>query len=155
MLQLAEMARLGVQPDSIAATALLDACARNGKMDMATSVFEELFDGLLAPDDVTFAVLVRGYGEADPPQWAAISGLLGMMDTRFQLKPSTAVYNSLLDICARTKDDERGYEVIERMHRSAVETDARTLDAVRNRKSLRSHLKRVFGEGLATAGSRH
>lgn len=43
MLQLAEMARLGVQPDSIAATALLDACARNGKMDMATSVFEELF----------------------------------------------------------------------------------------------------------------
>lgn len=43
MLQLAEMARLGVQPDSIAATALLDACARNKKMDMASSVFEELF----------------------------------------------------------------------------------------------------------------
>jgi len=25
----------GVQPDTLAATALLDACARNGKMDMA------------------------------------------------------------------------------------------------------------------------
>ena len=44
---------------------------------------------LLRPDDVTFAVLVRGYGEAVPPQWTAISGLLGMMDSRFQLKPST------------------------------------------------------------------
>ena len=43
MLQLAEMARLGVQPDNIAATALLDACARNRKMEMASSVFEELF----------------------------------------------------------------------------------------------------------------
>ena len=46
MLQLAEMARLGVQPDNIAATALLDACARNRKMEMASSVFEELFGAL-------------------------------------------------------------------------------------------------------------
>ena len=42
-LQLAEMARLGVQPDAMAATALVDACARNGKMEMALSVFDELF----------------------------------------------------------------------------------------------------------------
>lgn len=41
--QLAEMARLGVQPDTQAATALIDACVRNKKMDMAQSVFEELF----------------------------------------------------------------------------------------------------------------
>ena len=26
-----------------------------------------------------------------------------------------AVYNTLLDICVRTKDDERGYEIIDRM----------------------------------------
>ena len=38
-------ARLGVQPDAMAATALVDACARNGKMDMALSVFDELFGG--------------------------------------------------------------------------------------------------------------
>lgn len=43
VLQLAEMAKLGVQPDTQAATALLDACARNGNMDMAESVFDELF----------------------------------------------------------------------------------------------------------------
>ena len=47
MLQLAEMARLGVQPDNIAATALLDACARNRKMEMASSVFEELFGAVI------------------------------------------------------------------------------------------------------------
>ena len=41
--QLAEMARLGVQPDTQAATALIDACVRNKKMDMAQSVFEEMF----------------------------------------------------------------------------------------------------------------
>ena len=33
--ELAGMAKLGIQPDTLAATALVDACARNGKMDMA------------------------------------------------------------------------------------------------------------------------
>jgi len=41
--QLASMARLGVQPDTQAATALIYACARNGNMEMAQAAFEELF----------------------------------------------------------------------------------------------------------------
>lgn len=43
MQQLAEMARLGVQPDSMLGTALVDACARSGHMQMAQAAFEELF----------------------------------------------------------------------------------------------------------------
>ena len=41
--ELAQMARLGVQPDTQAGTALLHACVRNGQLDMAQAVFEELF----------------------------------------------------------------------------------------------------------------
>lgn len=41
--QLAEMARLGVQPDSMLGTALVNACARSGHMQMAQAAFEELF----------------------------------------------------------------------------------------------------------------
>ncbi len=41
--QLAEMSRLGVQPDSMLGTALVDACARSGHMQMAQAAFEELF----------------------------------------------------------------------------------------------------------------
>jgi hypothetical protein len=37
------MARLGVQPDSMLGTALVDACARSGQMQMAQAAFEELF----------------------------------------------------------------------------------------------------------------
>ena len=44
---------------------------------------------LLEPDDVTFSVMMRGYGDSDPPQWTAISTLLGVMQSRFQMKPST------------------------------------------------------------------
>ena len=45
--QLAEMARLGVQPDSMLGTALIDACARSGHMQMAQAAFEELFGACL------------------------------------------------------------------------------------------------------------
>ena len=46
-------------------------------------------DTLLEPDDVTFSVLVRGYGESEPPQWLAISGLLSLMSRKYDVKPST------------------------------------------------------------------
>jgi pentatricopeptide repeat protein len=49
-----------------------------------------------------------------------------------------------LEICARTKDSERGYEIIERMQRAGVPPDDYTLEAVKNRKALRAHLKRVY-----------
>ena len=47
--QLASMARLGVQPDTQAATALIYACARNGNMEMAQAAFEELFGAPSSP----------------------------------------------------------------------------------------------------------
>lgn len=155
--QLASMARLGVQPDTQAATALIYACTRNGNMEMAQAAFEELFGArcrlqctyaahlqalfepheragtssgpvkpgcdltfgghtrscsaleglpraaqaagvtslrvrrvgdLLMPDDVTFSVLVRGYGECEPVQWTAISGLLSLMERKYSQPPS-------------------------------------------------------------------
>jgi hypothetical protein len=46
-------------------------------------------DSLLEPDDVTFSVLVRGYGETEPPQWLAISGLLSMMSRKYEVQPIT------------------------------------------------------------------
>lgn len=142
--QLAEMARLGVQPDTQAATALIDACVRNKKMDMAQSVFEEMFGEFLQPDDVTFSVLMRGYGEMNPPSWVLISGLLKMMDKKFSMKPSLAVHNTLLDICSRTRDEQRGLEIIDMMHSAGLQPDDFTLDVVKQRKVLRSHLKRVY-----------
>lgn len=41
--ELTSLARMGIQPDVIAATALISACTNNRNMDMAMTVFDELF----------------------------------------------------------------------------------------------------------------
>ena len=43
----------------------------------------------LQPDDITFSTLVRGYGEAEPPQWSGISSVLATMQQRFGMRPDT------------------------------------------------------------------
>jgi pentatricopeptide repeat protein len=142
--ELAAMARLGVQPDTQSATALLDACMRSKKIEIAESVFDELFNGLLSPDEVTFAVMLRGYGNQEPPRWTAISNAIATMEKDFGITASTLTYNALLDICSRTNDITRGQEIITRMVAAGIEPDDFTLEAVRQRKSLRSLLKKTF-----------
>lgn len=46
---------------------------------------------MLQPDDITFSTLVRGYGDSEPPQWAGISSVLGVMQQRFGMRPDTGV----------------------------------------------------------------
>jgi hypothetical protein len=116
-----------------------------GKVEMAESVFEELFgSSLLVPDEVTFSVMVRGYGDQTPPRWTAISNTLALMERDYSIAPSAAVFNALLEVAARTNDEARGAEVIARMRDVGVMPDDYTVDAVRQRKSLRSLLKKTF-----------
>eukprot|EP00873_Tetraselmis_striata_P039787 jgi/Tetstr1/460051/TSEL_005371.t1 len=143
--ELAEMARMGVQPDAIAATALVHACARNGKLDMAQSVFDELFGEMITPDAVSFVVLIRGYGSENPPRWGSIAGLLSVMTRDHQLPVTTEAYNAMLEICARTNDTERGIEIMDRMASDGCQADSLTLQAVGRRRALRSHCKKLFG----------
>eukprot|EP00887_Chlorella_sp_A99_P006397 scaffold3.g6397.t1 len=143
--QLAAIAAKGIQPDVVAATALVDACARSGKADMAAEIFGQLFDGrLLAPDEVACSVLLRALGEAQPPRWSAIAGLLNRMEREYGLAPSTVTFNQLLAVCARTNDEQRAAELVSRMEALGIEPDEYTYEAVRSKRALRSLLKRVF-----------
>jgi hypothetical protein len=43
---------------------------------------------MLVPDDVTFAVMIRGYGSSEPPKWTAISTTLNLMEGQYSRRPS-------------------------------------------------------------------
>jgi hypothetical protein len=67
---LVSLGRAGIEPDLFAATTCLGACVASGKQDLALKVFEEVFQkGVVRPDEVVFAELIRGHLMADPPAW--------------------------------------------------------------------------------------
>lgn len=138
---MAGLAEQGVQPDTVAATTLVRACSRD--MTLAQSVFDELFGSFLQPDEISFAVLLRGYGSKSPPDWTRIDKTLTSMKAK-DIEPTATSFNALLEICVRTNDLDRGQEIIERMSTDGVEPDEFTLDVVSKRKVLRSSLKKAF-----------
>eukprot|EP00467_Chlorarachnion_reptans_P014093 CAMPEP_0114494838 /NCGR_PEP_ID=MMETSP0109-20121206/4873_1 /TAXON_ID=29199 /ORGANISM="Chlorarachnion reptans, Strain CCCM449" /LENGTH=207 /DNA_ID=CAMNT_0001671917 /DNA_START=216 /DNA_END=839 /DNA_ORIENTATION=- len=143
---LTDMANIGVMPDAQVITALIDVFSRKGNMAMAMKVFQQMFreDSGLSPDEITFKILVDGYGRVDPPDWAKISRLLNLMELTYGVRPSTMTYNGLLAICSRTKDYERAYELIDRMDAGGIEPDQQTLQIVHEKKALRGYMRKVF-----------
>lgn len=141
--ELAGMARMGVQPDTLSATALIDACVRSRKMDMAESVFDELFGDLLKPDEVAFMVLIRGYGDEYPPRWTNIATILSTMEHTYGIIPTVLTFNTLLEICSKTNDEDRGIEIIDKMQDGGIQPNDLSFEAVKQRKSLRSMLKKL------------
>ena len=132
--ELAGMARMGVSPDCQSATALVDACVRSRKMEMAESVFEELFGELLQPDEVAFMVMIRGYGDEYPPRWTSIATVLSTMEHSYGIIPTVLTFNTLLEICSKTNDEERGIEIIDKMQDGGVEPNDLSFEAVKQRK---------------------
>ncbi|GJP56579.1 hypothetical protein CLOM_g15635 [Closterium sp. NIES-68] len=156
----------GIAPDAMAATALIDCCVRCGELARAERTFFNLFSKApptsssssiastassdvgraanLVPDAVAVGVLLRAYGRKSPPQWAKIQQLLTRMELDFGLQPSTAIFNELMDICARDNAVDRGVQLLDRMAEAGVEPDVFTFEAVKRRRTLRSHFKKLF-----------
>lgn len=143
--ELASLAQRGVQPDTPAATALLNACTHNGDMDLAENVFNELFVDFLEPDEVTFIVLVRGYGAKKPPNWAQIEATLNRMRS-YGVPPGIATFNALLEFCARDNDVDRGTDVMDKMQADGVEPDLLTAYIVQRRRVLRRYFRKIFDQ---------
>ena len=52
----------------------------------------------LAPDEVTFAVLLRGYGSKSPPDWVRMDTVLTTMRTKYGLEPTASERRCLLGV---------------------------------------------------------
>lgn len=143
---LADLASQGVQPDRIAATAVIDACVASNKMDLAENVFSELFGkgDFMRPDEVTYAVLIKGYGQdLAHPNWTKIRQMLQTMETS-GIDLTICTYNALLEICANSNDWQRGMQVLDQVYDKSVSPDQNTLEIVKKRKTLRAHFKKLF-----------
>lgn len=101
------------------------------------------------PDDVVFAVLIRGYGlSSNPPDWTAVARLLSRMQTEFDVQMTINVYNALLELCASSNDLVRAEELLDKMEAQGIMPNEFTTKTVEGKRGLRSALKRTFKDSL-------
>ena len=168
-----------VLPDSRLATALIDACGRAARFDLALAAFDALFgpgapEGVGPPGDGAMDALLRaalegggggggvgssgrddGGAEASSSssstsspapssssskRWRDASVALDRCAAA-GLEPTVGAFNVLLACASRSRDVERGYEILKKMKSSNVEPDFGTVAAVKGRRALRSFLK--------------
>jgi pentatricopeptide repeat protein len=142
---LVSLGRANIEPDLFAATTCLGACVASGKIDLALKVFEEVFQkGVVKPDEVVFAELIRGHLAVDPPAWPRAISLLTRMRTEHGVTPTALSYNILLAKCADDNELERAEEIVDRMADEEIVPDGATADAVKKRRSIRSYAKKML-----------
>jgi pentatricopeptide repeat protein len=97
------------------------------------------------PDDIVFAILIRGYGQAsNPPDWTSVARLLSRMQAEFDVKMTINVYNALLELCAASNDLVRAEELLSKMEAQGIQPNEYTEAALEAKRALRTALRRTF-----------
>jgi hypothetical protein len=61
-----------------------------GKVRADVSAAAAAAGDFLQPDEITFAVMLRGYGSQSPPDWQKIDSVLTQMKMSYGLEPSAS-----------------------------------------------------------------
>eukprot|EP00933_Yihiella_yeosuensis_P020273 TRINITY_DN16283_c0_g3_i1.p1 TRINITY_DN16283_c0_g3~~TRINITY_DN16283_c0_g3_i1.p1 ORF type:complete len:784 (+),score=209.56 TRINITY_DN16283_c0_g3_i1:157-2508(+) len=131
-----EMLAEKVEMSVSAFNALLDACARSGKMNRVDDLLKDMEVHRVEPNAITYGTVIKGYCNENKVEKAL--DLLKEIKKTTKITPDEVTYNIILDGCARYGQFERGLAVLEEMQACGVRPSNFTL-AVVAKLATRSH----------------
>lgn len=100
----------GIKPDEILYNCILDTCVKYGKMEQAEVVFNDMKDANVEPSKITYAVLIRGFGN-DFNLNKTFEIFAEMKEKNMQ--PNEIIYGCLLNACVKSNKIEKACEIYE------------------------------------------
>ncbi len=100
----------GIKPDEILYNCILDTCVKYGKMEQAEAIFIDMKDATVAPSKITYAIMIRGYGN-DYNLKKAFEVFEEMKQKNIQ--PNEIIFGCLLNACVKSNKIEKACEVYE------------------------------------------
>lgn len=100
----------GIKPDEILYNCILDTCVKYAKMEQAEVVFDDMKDAMINPSKITYAIMIRGYGN-DYNLSKAFQIFNEMKDKSVQ--PNEIIYGCLLNACVKCSKIEKACELYE------------------------------------------
>jgi len=123
-----EMTANNVEPSVATFNAVMDACARNNRMQLAPQLMVDLRAKGLTPNLITFSTMIKGFCQKGDVQ-AALAALEDLHKDR-SLKPDEIVYNTLLEGCAKACLVQEGERILGDMQEMGVAPSNYTLTVV-------------------------
>jgi len=136
-----EMLSKGIEPSVATFNAVVDACARNARMDVVPQLLEDMQARNLKPNLITYSTIIKGFCQrGDIP--AALSALEDLHSK--ELKPDEIVYNTLLDGCAQAGIAKEGERLLAEMQKKGIAPSNYTLTVAIRLMALARNLDRAF-----------
>ena len=104
--------------DEIIFNCLLDVCVRLGKMEKAERVFSEMKENKLAPSKITYAIMMKGFGQVY--QLDKAFEVFEEMNAN-NVAPNEIIYGVLLNACVRSSNINKVTQVYEDMNKRNIE----------------------------------
>merc|ERR1719163_586548 len=136
-----ELLSRGIEPSVVTFNAVIDACARNSRMDAVPDLLLEMTERGLTPNLITFSTMLKGFCQrGDVPTAFRILGEM----RRAGLRPDEITYNTLLDGCAQSNLADEGERLLEEMQREGVAPSNYTLSVLVKLMGNCRNLERAF-----------
>merc|ERR1719327_1559276 len=120
-----EMKELELEMSTVACNAVLDACARTGRMERVPGIWADMRAHGIKPNLITYSTTMKGHCQAGDIQRGL--ALMEEMQRDTDLKPDEIMYNSLLDGCAQHNLVDEGLRLLNEMQAKGVNPSNFTL----------------------------
>jgi len=107
----------GIKPDEILYNCILDTCVKYGKMEQAEVVFNDMKDAMVTPSKITYAIMIRGYGNDSNLNKAFI--IFNEMKSK-NIVPNEIIYGCLLNACVKCSKIEKACEIYEEIKNTSA-----------------------------------
>jgi len=108
-----DVKKAGLKPDEAVLNTLLVACFKDANVNLGKKIFEDLVGAGVCPNQATCSTMVKLYGRCQRLQDAL--NLVGNMQARYGLAPSTHTYACLVQACIRNKQTSQALELFQKM----------------------------------------
>jgi len=123
-----DMKAVGLQPDDIILTHLLEGCRNAGKQTLGKQLFEEIVSTGVKPSDFTLITMVKLHGRCGAHEEAY--ELVSTWQEKYNTKPSVIHYTCLMSGCLHTKSYEQAWSAYKLMCASGVCPDETTVSTL-------------------------
>jgi leucine-rich PPR motif-containing protein len=126
LLLVEDMSDIGLHPDDIILTHLLEGCRHNGNQRLGKKLFNDMISAGVKPSKFTLMAMLKLHGRCGA--YADAYRLLADSEKVFGLTPTVLHYTCLMSATLRTKSYDQAFAAFELMVKNGVSPDKTTIE---------------------------